>query len=65
VGQFLLGGRELSPHFVFMNIFKTLKRGNSREEEYFSAAIAILLDKIPELTSYLLDKIVGISDDLE
>ena len=48
-----------------MNIFKTLKRGNSREEEYFSAALAILLDEIPELTTYLLDEILGISDDLE
>jgi len=37
-----------------MNIFKELKRGNSREEEYFSAALAILLDEIPELTSYLI-----------
>ena len=48
-----------------MNIFKELKRGNSREEEYFSAALAILLDEIPELTTYLLDKIIGISDDSE
>ncbi len=43
-----------------MNIFKELKRGNSREEEYFSAALAILLDEIPELTTYLLDEILGI-----
>ena len=48
-----------------MNIFKELKRGNSREEEYFSAALAILLDEIPELTSYLLDEILGISDKSE
>ena len=48
-----------------MNIFKELKRGNSREEEYFSAALAIFLDEIPELTSYLLDEILDISDDLE
>jgi len=60
-----LGLRGLPTRFVFMNIFKTLKRGNSREEEYFSAALAILLDKIPELTTYLLDEILGISDDLE
>ena len=46
-----------------MNIFKTLKRGNSREEEYFSAALAILLDEIPELTSYLLAEISGIFDE--
>ena len=46
-----------------MNIFKELKRGNSREEEYFSAALAILLDEIPELTTYLLDEILGISDN--
>ena len=55
----------LPPHFVFMNIFKELKRGNSREEEYFSAALAILLDEIPELTTYLLDEILGISDESE
>ena len=48
-----------------MNIFKELKRGNSREEEYFSAALAILLDEIPELTTYLLDEILGISDESE
>ena len=46
-----------------MNIFKELKRGNSREEEYFSAALAILLDEIPELTSYLLDEMLGILDE--
>ena len=48
-----------------MNIFKELKRGNSREEEYFSAALAILLDEIPELTTYLLDKILSIFDKSE
>ncbi|MCD4765878.1 MAG: PD-(D/E)XK nuclease family protein [Methanosarcinales archaeon] len=48
-----------------MNIFKELKRGNSREEEYFSVALAILLDEIPELTSYLLGEILDISDDSE
>lgn len=48
-----------------MNIFKELKRGNSREEEYFSAALAILLDEIPELTTYLLDEMLGISDESE
>ena len=37
-----------------MNIFKELKRGNSREEEYFSATLAILLDEM-----------LDISDDLE
>jgi len=45
-----------------MNIFKELKRGNSREEEYFSDDLAILLDEIPELTSYLLDEILGVSE---
>ena len=46
-----------------MNLFKELKRGNSREEEYFSAALAILLDEIPKLTSYLLDEMLGILDE--
>ena len=64
-GQVPFGVKGLPPRFVFMNIFKELKRGNSREEEYFSAALAILLDEIPELTTYLLDEILDISDDLE
>ncbi len=58
-----MGLRGLPPRFVFMNIFKELKRGNSREEEYFSAALAILLDEIPELTTYLLDEMLDISDE--
>jgi len=37
-----------------MNIFKTLKRGNQREEEFFSASLAIILEEIPELTSLLI-----------
>ena len=63
-GVVLYGEKGLLSHFVFMNIFKELKRGNSRDEEYFSAVLSILLDEIPELTSYLLNEILGISDDL-
>jgi len=59
----LLGVKGLPPRFVFMNNFKELKRGNNREEEYFSAALTILLDEIPELTTYLLAEILGIFDE--
>ena len=43
-----------------MNVFKTLKRGNIREEEYFSASLGILLKEIPELTPFLIEKMFGI-----
>lgn len=48
-----------------MNVFKTLKRGNIREEEYFSASLGILLKEIPELTSFLIEKILGIEIEIE
>ena len=47
-----------------MNVFKTLKRGNIREEEYFSASLGILLKEIPELTSFLIEKIFGIEIEI-
>lgn len=45
-----------------MNIFKTLKRGNQREEEFFSASLAILLAEIPELTSFLIKTLLKKTD---
>lgn len=48
-----------------MNVFKTLKRGNIREEEYFSASLGILLKEIPELTPFLIGKILGIDIEIE
>lgn len=48
-----------------MNIFKTLKRGNQREEEFFSASLAILLAEIPELTSFLIEKLLNAKMDVK
>ncbi len=48
-----------------MNIFKTLKRGNQREEEFFSASLAILLDEIPEFTSFLIEKLLNNKIDVK
>lgn len=48
-----------------MNIFKTLKRGNQREEEFFSATLAILLEEIPELTSFLIKTLLNKKIDVE
>lgn len=48
-----------------MNIFKTLKRGNQREEEFFSASLAILLAEIPELTSFLIENLLNVEMDVK
>lgn len=47
-----------------MNIFTQLKRGNIREEEYFSSSLAYILQSIPELTNFLIKKL-GIENKLD
>jgi len=53
-------GRHVRWRKVGMNIFKTLKRGNVREEEYFSASLGIVLEAVPELTSFLMREILSV-----
>jgi len=48
-----------------MNIFEVLKRGNVRNEEYFSSSLSVVLNENPELTSFLINKIFGTDVHLE
>jgi hypothetical protein len=40
-----------------MNIFRILKKGNIRNEEYFSSSLAFILNEIPELTHYIFHEV--------
>jgi hypothetical protein len=46
-----------------MNLFKQLKRGNPLEENFFSSSLAIILDEVPDLTYFLIKKILN--EDME